>query len=201
MSGEVALIDYGAGNLFSLENSLKKLGLVVNRVEHVRDWNVRCSRVIVPGVGAFNEGMKELEARGLLDPIRDHAGHGGQVLGICLGAQLLFDSSDEFGETKGLGLIPGRVIALDSKRMQVPNVGWGPVFWRSNDFSSFHGVWMYFVHSFQMKPSNEGAVLGTTGSGDDGFVAAVKSGNVVGVQFHPEKSGQAGLRLLNELLR
>lgn len=201
MNGLVGLIDYGAGNLFSLENALSRLGYKAVRIESDDDWVSEIVQIVLPGVGAFREGMASLEERKLVNPIKKLAKDGGRIIGICLGAQLLMNSSTEFGFTEGLGLIPGTVVQFDLPTIQVPNIGWSPVKWNSSEFSLNQEEWMYFVHSYHMKPEYDNHVLATSTISDNSFVAAIEKGNIMGVQFHPEKSGDKGLAVLDQLIR
>lgn len=196
----IAIVDYGVGNLFSLSSSLKALGL---ETEITRDADKlrAADRVILPGVGAFGDARAKLEATGLLPVIRAEAAHK-PLLGICLGMQLLFDRSFEYGEHPGLGLVPGQVVdlrgALTDKTLKVPHMGWNslrivkddPLFRYVRD-----GEYVYYVHSFyavDCLPST----LATSRYGSVDVTGVVRSGNVWGTQFHPEKSGDTGLRLL-----
>ena len=160
-----------------------------------RSW-VDAPTLVIPGVGAFGEGMRNLKARGLAQPIREHAESGRRVLGICLGAQLLLESSPEFGTHQGLGLIPGAVESLDPATARVPHVGWA----HTESSTPAMSGWFYFVHSFRLAPSQAHSALATARHGEREFVAAIRVGRVTGVQFHPEKSGPQGLELLGGLI-
>ncbi len=201
MNNLIGLIDYGAGNLFSLENALEILGYTVLRIESAEDWVPEITQVVLPGVGAFGEGMVSLAERNLIPPIKKLASEDGKILGICLGAQLLMSTSTEFGMTEGLGLIPGRVVQFDRELIQVPNIGWSPVHWRSIDFKTDQDRWMYFVHSYHMSPEVDEHILASSTILNNTFVAAIEKGNIMGVQFHPEKSGDIGLAVLDRLIR
>ena len=194
-SREVVVIDYGAGNLFSISRALESVGRDVRVVSSGDDW-VHAPTVVIPGVGAFGEGMRNLSERGLVEPIVEHVATGGRVVGICLGAQLLLESSPEFGTHSGLGLIPGVVQTLEPTVARVPHVGWA----RTDSPKPAASGWFYFVHSFALAPSQKESILATASHGDREFVAAVRMGRVTGVQFHPEKSGPRGLRLLEGLV-
>jgi glutamine amidotransferase len=194
----IVIVDYGVGNLFSLTSSLRFLGLdclVTNKREEL----LRAEKIILPGVGAFGDAMTKLIETGLVDTIKEQAGIK-PLLGICLGMQLLFDKSFEHAETEGLGLIPGTVapLAEDIKpNLKVPHMGWNrleivredPIF---NYFDS--GEWVYYVHSYYAKCAQEN-ILGVSEYGVM-VTGLVRSGLVYGAQFHPEKSGSAGLRIL-----
>ena len=196
----IAIIDYGVGNLFSLASSLKSLGL---ETEVTRDAAAirAADHIILPGVGAFADAMAKLEATGLVPVIKQEVEHK-PLLGICLGMQLLFEKSYEYGEHTGLGLIPGEVCPLadDLKdpSLKVPHIGWNSLHLVRPEnplmANTREGDFVYFVHSFYAKGCGEalvaGAEYGVTVPG------AVARGNVYGCQFHPEKSGEAGLRIL-----
>ncbi|NLV82916.1 MAG: imidazole glycerol phosphate synthase subunit HisH [Synergistaceae bacterium] len=196
----IAVIDYGVGNLFSLVSSLRFLELdciVTNKKEDL----LRAERIILPGVGAFGDAMAKLRESGLEDTVKELAG-AKPLLGICLGMQILFDKSYEHGEHKGLGLIPGTVAPLAADigpALKVPHMGWNRLEIVRDDqiFKYFtNGEWVYYVHSFYAKNCTEN-ILGVSEYGVmvTGLVCS-GSGKVYGMQFHPEKSGNAGLRLL-----
>ena len=198
----IAIVDYGVGNLFSLASSLKSLGLTV---EVTRDADKLCAatHIILPGVGAFADAMDKLTATGLVPVIREECKKK-PLLGICLGMQLLFEKSYEYGEHAGLGLIPGAVcpLAEDLKdpTLKVPHIGWNAldiVPGRETDplFRYVkNGEYVYYVHSYYAKD----CAASTLATSDYSIpvTGAVRSGNVYGTQFHPEKSGDTGLRLL-----
>ena len=196
----IAIVDYGVGNLFSLSSSLKALGL---ETEITRDADKlrAADRIILPGVGAFGDARAKLDATGLVPVIQAEAARK-PLLGICLGMQLLFDRGFEYGEHPGLGLVPGQVVdlhgALEDKTLKVPHMGWNslqivkddPLFRYVED-----GEYVYYVHSFYAAnclPST----LATSRYGNVDVTGVVRNGNVWGTQFHPEKSGDTGLRLL-----
>lgn len=196
----IAIVDYGVGNLFSLSSSLKALGL---ETEITRDAdNLRAAdRIILPGVGAFGDARAKLDATGLVPVIQVEA-QKKPLLGICLGMQLLFDRSFEYGEHPGLGLVPGQVVdlhgELEDKTLKVPHMGWNSLQIVRDDplFKYFEdGEYVYYVHSFYARDC-EASTLGTSQYGNVAVTGAVRCGNVYGTQFHPEKSGDAGLRLL-----
>ena len=196
----IAIVDYGVGNLFSLSSSLKSLGL---ETEITRDPSALQSadRVILPGVGAFGDARKKLEDTGLVPVLREEARRK-PLLGICLGMQLLFDRSFEYGEHDGLHLISGEVADLREDladpALKVPHMGWNSLHIVKDDplFRYFQdGEYVYYVHSFYAR-NCDAATLGVSRYGNVSVTGAVRSGNVYGTQFHPEKSGSAGLRLL-----
>ena len=193
----IAICDYGMGNLRSVEKALARVGAETARVtdpEAARD----ADGLIVPGVGAFPEAMSRIRSQNFDRLIADRAAAGVPVLGICLGMQLIFGSSTELDGAEGLGLLEGEVTDLDAKGQKVPHIGWAPISWaRESPLTEGlePGEPFYFVHSLAARPANESDALGTATYGES-FAAVVERGNVFGVQFHPEKSSSAGLRLL-----
>ena len=196
----IAIVDYGVGNLFSLTSSLRHLGLeaeVTGDAEKLR----AADRIILPGVGAFGDAKKKLDDTGLVPVLLEEA-EKKPFLGICLGMQLLFDRSLEYGEHAGLGLIPGSVIdlrgSLTDKTLKVPHMGWNSLQIQKDDpiFRYFEdGEYVYYVHSYFASDCGA-STLGTSEYGNVRVPGMVRRGNVWGAQFHPEKSGDAGLRLL-----
>ena len=196
----IAIVDYGVGNLFSLSSSLKALGL---ETEITGDAAVlqKADRIILPGVGAFGDARAKLDATGLVPVLRQEA-EKKPLLGICLGMQLLFDKSFEYGEHEGLGFVPGQVVPLrqdlTDKTLKVPHMGWNSLQIVKSDplFRNFSdGEYVYYVHSYYARDCMA-STLGTSVYGNVAVTGVVRSGNVYGTQFHPEKSGDAGLRLL-----
>lgn len=196
----IAIVDYGVGNLFSLRSSLRALGA---ETEVTRDaGRLRAAgRIILPGVGAFGDAREKLEGTGLVPVLREEAERK-PLLGICLGMQLLFDRGFEYGEHPGLGLVPGQVVSLreslEDNSLKVPHMGWNSLDVLRDDplFRYFKsGEYVYYVHSFYARDC-AAATLGTSRYGNVAVTGAVRCGNVWGAQFHPEKSGDAGLRLL-----
>lgn len=193
------IIDYGVGNLFSLQSSLKHIGeeAVVSGDERVI---AGADRLILPGVGAFRDAMEKLSKNGLDKVVCEASNEGKPLMGICLGMQLLFSRSFEFGETAGLGLIEGdvRPIApLLPRELKVPHIGWNSLKMRGEPeiFKYIeNGDFVYFVHSFAAMDC-ESSVLATTDYGAE-LTAAVQRGSIFGMQFHPEKSGETGLKIL-----
>ena len=196
----IAIIDYGVGNLFSLKSSLKQLGLeavVTADPDTIRS----ADRLILPGVGAFADAMAKLEATGLVPVIKEQA-EKKPLLGICLGMQLLFDKSYEYGEHAGLGLIPGQVCPLEedlkNKALKVPHIGWNALHLTRPEDPLFkyvnEGECVYYVHSYYAKHCAESTLA--TSEYELPVTGAVREGLVYGTQFHPEKSGDTGLRLL-----
>lgn len=192
------IIDYGVGNLFSLKSSFAFIGEPV-RVSSDPDEIYKADRVILPGVGAFADAAARLRAGGLDEAVKFVAKKGTPLLGICLGMQLLFDASEEYGYHAGLGLLPGcvRRIPVPDESYKIPQIGWNslhivrkhPLFANTNE-----GDFVYFVHSFHAEDCGE-ALLATTDYGTTVTAAAARD-NVCGTQFHPEKSGEVGLSIL-----
>jgi glutamine amidotransferase len=195
----VELVDYRAGNLFSIRRALEFVGATVSVVRAPDDWSDDATHVVLPGVGAYQAGMDALRASGLDGGLRDRAERGMPLLGICLGAQLLFGSSEEFGVHEGLGLLAGAVRRLPVEAGRVPHIGWAAC--RREDgghpvLSDRSDEWMYFVHSYVFEPVEPTRRLLASDVGGVRFTAAAGSRNVLGVQFHPERSGDDGLALL-----
>ena len=198
----IAIVDYGVGNLFSLKSSFAAIGAEAAVTADAEDLK-RAERVVLPGVGAFGDAADKLRASGLLEAVQREARAGKPMLGICLGMQLLFERSFEYGEHAGLGLIPGSVKPIEpllDGRLKVPHMGWNRLDYpagrpRSPLFKYLEGdAYVYFVHSFAAMDC-DADVIATAEYGFD-VTAAVQRGNVFGTQFHPEKSGPVGLNIL-----
>ena len=196
----IAIVDYGVGNLFSLASSLKSLGFVPE-VTADPDRLRAAERVILPGVGAFGDAKAKLDATGLVPVLREESKKK-PLLGICLGMQLLFDKGFEYGEHNGLGFLPGVVDSLkpdlNDHLLKVPHMGWNSLRIRRDDplFKYFQdGEYVYYVHSFYAKDCADSTLV-VSDYGGVAVPGAVRRGSVWGTQFHPEKSGDAGLRLL-----
>jgi glutamine amidotransferase len=205
---EVVVIDYGLGNLHSVQRGLEQCGATVTITsDPARILAAR--RVVLPGVGAFGNAMQQLEHLGLVEVVRSVAASGKPLLGICLGMQLLLDESEEFGSHQGLSIIPGRVVSLpvttvEGVTQKVPHIGWNPLLpasdlidWQSSALSDTRpGDAVYFVHSFMAQPIDPTDRLADCLFGGHRVAAVIRRGQVVGCQFHPEKSGRAGLAIL-----
>ena len=196
----IAIVDYGVGNLFSLSSSVRSLGAEVRVTRDAADLRA-ADHILLPGVGAFADAMAKLEATGLVPVLREET-QKKPLLGICLGMQLLFEKSCEYGEHRGLGLIPGEVCPLaddlTDPALKVPHMGWNSLHIVKDDplFKYFRdGEYVYYVHSFYARNCTD-STLGTSQYGNVAVTGAVRRGNIWGTQFHPEKSGDAGLRLL-----
>jgi len=196
---EVVVVDSGVGNIPNAVRGLVRAGARVTLSEDA-DQVAAAPVVVLPGVGAFPAAMAELARRGLDEAVRAAAAAGSVVLGICLGHQLLFEESEEFGVTKGLGLLPGRVTPLPAG-VRTPHMGWSRLQPQRPDplLAGLDGAWMYFVHSFTAHPE-PGDVVATADAGGAKVCALVRRGRICGAQFHPEKSGAAGAKLLANLL-
>ncbi|HKG36905.1 MAG TPA: imidazole glycerol phosphate synthase subunit HisH [Solirubrobacterales bacterium] len=195
-AARIAILDYGMGNLRSVEKALDRVDAAPLITSDAGDAS-GCDGLILPGVGAFPRAIERIRAAGLDGLIAERRDTGTPILGICLGLQLLFESSDELGGAEGLGLLPGPVEALRAPGLKVPHIGWEPMRWEKPSPLADgipHGTPFYFVHSHAPRPQ-PADTLGTAAYGER-FAAAVENGNVFGVQFHPEKSSAAGLRLL-----
>jgi glutamine amidotransferase len=209
MSKKIAVLDYGIGNVRSQLNALKYLG--VNAVL-TSDYSevMAADAAILPGVGAFKHGMENLLKYGLKPIISEFIATGRPFMGICLGMQLLFEMSDEFGHSEGLGLIKGRITKLaggDEKGLKLPHIGWTDIHpgdkknWTDTLLHDIpQGTPFYFVHSYAAKPSFESDILATATYGNSTFCCAVEKDNIFGTQFHPEKSGEMGLKILKNLI-
>lgn len=210
----VTVVDYGMGNLLSVARAFEHCGAgvtVSERPEHI----IEADRLVLPGVGAFRDGMKGLAERHLIDPIKRFAAAGRPLLGICLGMQMLLEESDEFGPGEGLGLIAGRVEPIArttacGKPHKVPHIGWAslhrpdgaaPESWRDSVLGAIpEAAAVYFVHSFAAVPASAAARLAECDYNGHRLSAAVRRDQITGTQFHPEKSGDVGLRIIDRFL-
>lgn len=196
----IAIIDYGMGNLYSVSKALQSLGAETRIITQPAETN-GAQALILPGVGAFGQGMERLRERGFPAAIRAFVATGRPVLGICLGLQLLFEESDEMGHHEGLGVFTGRVTRFQGS-MVVPHMGWNQI-WPVQPSTILDGVepgsYAYFVHSYYAEPSDPGIIYATTDYGID-FASVVGRDNVFGLQFHPEKSQRVGMQILRNLV-
>jgi glutamine amidotransferase len=201
----IGIVDYNMGNLASVRNAFAKVGaqtVVESNPEKFKEYD----KLILPGVGAFPDAMEHLRERGMIEAIKEFAASSKPILGICLGMQLLFESSEEFGEHEGLGLIKGKVVAFDTSKfdrmLKVPHMGWNRMFTKEHPL--FKGLdeehYLYFVHSFHAVCANEEDAIGKTVYGYE-FASAVAHKNVMGIQPHPEKSHQNGLKILENFTK
>jgi glutamine amidotransferase len=196
----IAIIDYGMGNLYSLSQALQRLGhayVITSDAEEIQ----QADKLILPGVGAFGDAMQELSERNLVSLLTTEAISGKPLLGICLGMQLLFTSSDEHGYHSGLNILSGHVekLTLD---LPIPHMGWNWLYFRHphpllRNLDEGH---VYFVHSYHVKADNQEDIIATTEYGES-ITAVVARNNVIGMQFHPEKSGPLGMQLLHQFAK
>lgn len=201
----IGIVDYNMGNLASVQNAFATLGAQTVIESDPQKFGMY-DKLLLPGVGAFGDAMEHLRARDMVEPLRAYAASGKPMLGICLGMQLLFESSEEFGSNEGLGLIKGKVIAFDTTRMsrelKVPHMGWNRMFTKNHPL--FEGLdeehYLYFVHSFHAVCEDEADVIGTSVYGYE-FASAVAHANVMGIQPHPEKSHKNGLKILENFIK
>ena len=209
---KIVVVDYGLGNLFSVQRALEHCGASNVCISSAIDDVTSADRLILPGVGAFEDGIRGLYNLGLIEPIKSYVSNKKPLLGICLGMQMLATRSHEFGETEGLCLIEGDVIPIpsvtvDGDRLKTPHIGWASL--HPGQKSSWSGTVLqdlpvdgsvYLVHSFHMKPTDPSDILAIATYGGHEIVAAIQRENVIGCQFHPEKSGENGLKLLRRFL-
>ena len=209
---EVVVVDYGLGNLLSVRRGLEHCGATVTVTADPKAI-LSAPRVILPGVGAFADGMAELRSQGLDKVVREAAAQGSSLLGICLGMQMLLDKSEEFGTAEGLGLIPGRVVPIPSTTIngysqKIPHIGWNNLS-LSKSFENWDGGLLqevdpgeavYFVHSFMAVPNNPDHRIADCLYGRVSVSATIGRENIYGCQFHPEKSGEVGLKVLRRFL-
>lgn len=207
MNPEVVIVDYGVGNLLSVQRGLEQCGARTKLSSDPQEI-LAATRVVLPGVGAFGNAMTALHESGLAESLRSVAARGVPLLGICLGMQLLLDESDEFGLSQGLGIIPGRVVAIPGRTtigepQKIPHIGWnqlvaaGDANWEGTVLEDLApGDATYFVHSFQAVPTERAHRLADCIYGGHAISAVIRKDHVTGCQFHPEKSGKAGLKIL-----
>ncbi|OKY74077.1 MAG: imidazole glycerol phosphate synthase subunit HisH [Desulfobulbaceae bacterium DB1] len=199
----ITLLDYGAGNVRSVRNAIKKLGFEVRDAKSPDDIR-RAERLVFPGVGSFGKAMERLRDMGYVEPLLHHIRSDKPFLGICLGLQTLFEGSEESPGVAGLGIIPGRIKRFQLTDLSVPQIGWNGINIRKGSplFIGYKGEKLYFVHSFRatLQDDSREWLLTTTDYGEE-FVSGVQKGRVAAVQFHPEKSGEAGLNILRNFLR
>ena len=206
MKKKIAIIDYGLGNLFSISQACERVGLDplitadINLIE-------QADGLILPGVGAFGDAMSGLKANNLIDPLYSYVKSGKPFLGICLGMQLLFSESEEFGLHSGLDLINGKIIKFPKTNskgeiIRVPQIQWNQIHkntnenWENSPLKKVsEGAYMHFVHSYYAVPENEKTVLSYSEYEGVRYASAVKKGNIIGIQYHPEKSGKEGIQI------
>lgn len=206
---KIAIIDYGVGNLYSLIRAFEYFGIktrVVDNSDYLGDF---CG-LVLPGVGSFESGIRGIKRRNLLKGIKDFANFDKPILGICLGAQLMLSQGHEFGIFDGLDLIKGKVLMFPSlqNNEKIPHVGWNKVYrnsenlWQNTILDSVEeNSDLYFVHSYFLQPDDKKNILALSNYGGFEFCSAVKEGNIYGCQFHPEKSGKAGLLIIKNFIK
>ena len=198
---KIGIVDYNMGNLASVKNAFDKIGKkadIIKNPDEIKNYD----KIILPGVGAFKDAMEHLKSSGMDEAIKDFVKSGKYMLGVCLGMQLLFESSEEFGKSEGLGFIEGKVVYFDKDKVgehKIPHMGWNKLF--NNNLAIFKGLenpYLYFVHSLHAV-CDEKYVIGKTLYGYE-FVSAVNKDNIFGFQPHPEKSHDEGLRILKNFI-
>ena len=195
----VAIIDYGAGNLHSVKNALNFLG-ADSVITRDKDEILSADHVILPGVGSFGDAMECINNSGLTDTIRKAADGSRPFLGICLGLHLLFEKSEESPEANGLGIFKGSVVKIPDCGLKIPHIGWNSIkLAKESRILPDSNEFMYFVHSYYIKPLDDDIVSSHTVYGEK-LAVSIESGNVFAVQFHPEKSGDAGLSILKKFI-
>ncbi len=200
----IAIIDYGVGNLFSVEKALAALGADAKITSDARTI-AAADKIVLPGVGAFGDCMENLTATGLIPTIKDFVKTGKPMLGICVGLQILFEGSEESIGVAGLGLLKGKVRRIQASGLKVPHMGWNSLTIKSprQPLDLFQGLsekpYVYFVHSYHAVPQDSSIVTATTEYGSE-LTAAVAKGNIQATQFHPEKSGDVGLAILKNFI-
>jgi len=211
MNRKVSIIDYGVGNLLNVIRAFKHCDASVEVVETASQIR-QSGRLVLPGVGAFPDGMAELGKRDLIDAILQHSKNGKPFMGICLGMQMLFDSSEEFGTKKGLGIIPGGVVPIPKQGVggvvhKIPHIGWNELIpppektWENTILEGVgNASAVYFVHSFMAMPDIAQDLLAWCDYDGCKITAVVQHGNSIGCQFHPEKSSEVGLRIINNFI-
>ena len=195
----IAIIDYGVGNLFSVEKAFAAIGEEVKVTGEAEDLKT-ADKLVLPGVGAFGDCMKNLEATGLIPIILEQITNKKPLLGICVGLQILFEGSEESPNAKGLGVFKGMIKRINAPQLKIPHMGWNAV---STQHKLFKGLkenpYFYFVHSYHAVPEDRSLITATTEYGET-LTAAVASGNIYATQFHPEKSGDVGLQVLKNFV-
>lgn len=208
MSLNIAVINYGIGNVKSILNIFEKAGVTPSLLNQ-KELILAADGVVLPGVGAFSQGMENLHKYSLVKTLKEYAKLNKPLLGICLGMEMLLNESEEFGATQGIGLIPGKVIKLPTKNTQykkLPHVSWNEITpkninWENTILGNIEfNSDMYFTHSYIAVPEDESHILSTTIYSDYEFCSSIKKGNIYGCQFHPEKSAERGLKIIDNFI-
>ena len=196
----IAIIDYGVGNLYSVAKAIAAVGGDAKITSNSDDL-IRADKIILPGVGAFGDCMKNLVESGLIPTIREQISNKKYLLGICVGLQILFESSEESLNIDGLGILSGKIKKIHAENLKIPHMGWNSV--NFSDSKIFAGVknnsYFYFVHSYHAAPDDKNLITATTDYGEK-VTASVESENIFATQFHPEKSGDVGLQILKNFI-
>ncbi len=203
---KIAIVDYGVGNLYSVEKAFAKFSDGVKLTTNPDDIDA-ADKVVLPGVGAFGDCMKNFKSSGLMPAVLKAVKDGKPLLGICVGEQIMFEGSEESPGVKGLGIFKGTVRKINAPGLKIPHMGWNSlenINTKQIDIDIFKGLkaepYVYFVHSYQAKPQDESVILATSDYGET-ITAAVGKGNVIATQFHPEKSGEIGLTIIKNFVK
>lgn len=195
----IAIIDYGAGNLHSVKNALDYIG-ADSQITGDKNTILSADHIILPGVGSFGSAMNSLESSGLIDAVKKAADGSRPFLGICLGLHLLFESSEESPDAAGLGIFPGKVKKIPECGLKIPHMGWNNIeLTKDSRILPKDNSFMYFVHSYYIEPTDKSIVSSCTEYGNK-LAVSIEQGNIFAVQFHPEKSGKAGLEILKRFI-
>jgi glutamine amidotransferase len=198
----ITIIDYGLGNLFSITNALNFLGIKSKIITHINNIN-EIDYLILPGVGAFPEAIFNLKKQALIEPIKEYCKTGKPLLGVCLGMQLLSTISEEYKDTEGLNLIPGKVVPIPHENNRVPHIAWQQLNF-TQDINFLNNIpkdsFFYFVHSYHFKVNDPKHEIANCTYNNTKICSIIKKDNIIATQFHPEKSGKVGLRLLENIL-
>jgi len=201
----LGIIDYGAGNLLSVHNAVKFIGGNCKLIRNVNDWTPDIHKIILPGVGSFGDCVTNLHQRNLFTPLRDWLTNDKPYLGICLGYQILFASSEENPHSEGLGIIQGNVVRFPSSQgIKIPHMGWNTITPTNNGSQLFTHMepnpWFYFVHSYFPIPEDNSIIASQTQYENISFASAIRKNNIWATQFHPERSQNNGLQLLRNFM-